>query len=134
MPLRADFATLPSSFDAFLFAAVVEVESGAPLSVISALVRAGVDPWKESERLSKMRREAAGEALALLLSRVRGRWTAAELPAITARLLELLPARASEAASTPRIPVAAGKAAVQNWPVLLIALIGAGLLLLSIGS
>jgi hypothetical protein len=134
MPLRAEFATLPSSFDAFLFAAIVEEESGAPLSVISALVRAGVDPWKESERLSKMRREAAGEALALLLSRVRGGWTAAELPAITARLLELLPARASEAAPTARIPPAAGKAAAPNWFVLLLALVGTGLLLLSIGS
>jgi hypothetical protein len=134
MPLRPEFATLPSSFDAFLFAPIVEEESGASLSVMSALVRAGVDPWKESERLSKMRREAAGEALALLLSRVRGRWTAAELPAIAARLLELLPVRASETAPKPRIRRAAAKAAVPNWPVLLIALIGAALLLWSIGT
>ena len=134
MPLRAEFATLPSSFDAFLFAAIVEEESGTPLSVISALVRAGFDPWKEAERLSKMRREAAGEALASLLSGMHGRWTTAELPRITARLVELLPTRASEAAPSARSLPAAGKRVTSNWPVLLIALIGAGFLLWSIGG
>ena len=134
MPLRAEFATLPSSFDAFLFAAIGEEESGTQLSVISAFVRAGLDPWRESERLSKMRREAAGEALASLLSGMRGRWTAAELPVITARLVELLPTRASEAAPGARIPPVAGKPVVSNWLAVLIALIGAGFLLWSIGG
>jgi hypothetical protein len=134
MTLRAEFATLPSGFDAFLFASIGEEESGTPLSVISALVRVGFDPWKESERLSRMRREAAGDALASLVSRVHGRWTAADVPGITARLHTLLPARDSGAASSSRLLRAAGKPVASNWSVLLIAFAGAAFLLWWIGG
>jgi hypothetical protein len=134
MALRAEFTALPSGFDGFLFASIGEEESGAPLSVISALVRAGFDPWRESERLSKMPREAARDVLASLISRVRGSWTAADVPGITARLITLLPARDSERAAISRIVPAAGELVPSNWAALLIVLAGAAFLMWSIGG
>lgn len=134
MALRAEFASLPSGFDAFLFASIGEEESGMSLSVMSALARAGFDPWKESERLSQMRREAARDALASLISRLRGRWTAADVPGITMRLLELLPARGSGVAVSSCTLPSTRKPVTSNWLVLLIVIAGAAFLLWSMGG
>lgn len=134
MVLRAEFAALPSGFDAFLFAPIGDEESGMPLSVMSALARAGFDPWKEAERLSQMRREAARDALGSLISRLHGRWTAADVPRITAQLIVLLPVRGSGVAGASRALPASRQSASSNWPVLLIVMAGVALLLWSIGS
>jgi hypothetical protein len=98
MTLRAEYASLPPAFNAFLFAPIGEEASGNPLTVLSALVRVGMDPWKESERLSKMPRKAAADALASSISPLPGRWASSEIPAIAAGLVELLPRRGAETA------------------------------------
>jgi hypothetical protein len=135
MALRAEFATLPSEFDAFLFASIGEEESGAPVSVMSALVRAGFDPWEESERLAKMPRETAEEVVASLISHVDGSRTAADVPGTTARLIALLPVRFSEgAAGISHTRPAAGKLLPSNWAALVVVLAGAAFLLWSIGD
>jgi hypothetical protein len=101
MTLRAEYASLPPAFNAFLFAPIGDEASGIPLTVLSALVRVGMDPWKESERLSKMPRKAAADALAASISPLSGRWASSEIPAIATRLVELLPRRGAETAIRP---------------------------------
>lgn len=46
-------------FEGFLFADIGTQPNGLPLTVLSLFARAGVDPWSEAERLSKMSRVAA---------------------------------------------------------------------------
>lgn len=99
MTLRAEYVSLSPAFNAFLLAPIGEEASGVTLTVLSALVRVGVDPWKESERLSTMPRKAAAEALASSISPLRGGWASSDIPVITARLVELLPRRGAETAA-----------------------------------
>jgi len=85
-----------SQFDArlenFLFAEIGTAESGATLTMISALARCGSDPWIEAARLSALPRAGAAEALSLLLSNMPSAWCSlSDPPATTARLLKLLP-------------------------------------------
>jgi hypothetical protein len=85
-----------SQFDArlenFLFAEIGTAESGATLTMISALARCGSDPWIEAARLSALPRAGAAEALSLLLGNMPSTWCSlSDRPATTARLLKLLP-------------------------------------------
>jgi hypothetical protein len=85
-----------SQFDArlenFLFAEIGTSESGATLTMISALARCGSDPWIEAARLSALPRAGAAEALSLLLGNMPSAWCSlSDRPATTARLLKLLP-------------------------------------------
>lgn len=57
-------------FDAFLSAPVDEDADGGGLSVMSALARIGLDPWSEAARLSDLPRDAAVEALAVMLGKL----------------------------------------------------------------
>jgi hypothetical protein len=57
---HAAFAPLLGrEFDRFLFATVGEERNGMTLSVLSALARLDVDPWKETAALSSMPRDKA---------------------------------------------------------------------------
>jgi hypothetical protein len=47
------------AYDAFLFESLGVQENGMDLSVLSALARAGVDPWAEAKRLAALPRQAA---------------------------------------------------------------------------
>jgi hypothetical protein len=85
-----------SQFDArlenFLFAEIGTAESGATLTMISALARCGSDPWIEAARLSALPRAGAAEALSLLLGKMPPAWCSlSDCPATAARLLKLLP-------------------------------------------
>lgn len=64
MALRASFRPLRPDLDKFLFAAVGAEQNGAPLSMVSALTRLGLDPWEEASRLSSLSKREAGEQLA----------------------------------------------------------------------
>jgi hypothetical protein len=122
MTLRREFATLPSKYDAFLFASIGEEEGGAPLSVMSVLVRADVDPWREAERLSMMGRDAAGRALSLHLSQVRGRGTSADVLSTSAGLLELLPKADPSASEFARTRPGVEEPVLSKSPLVLIVL------------
>ena len=91
-----------SEFDAFLFAPVGEERNGMLLSVLSALARLDIDPWREAADLARMPGKLASQRLASLIE------TFPDLPTppagsetTAARLVALLPqgSRASTAGS-----------------------------------
>ena len=51
------------AYDAFLFESLGVQENGMDLSVLSALARAGVDPWAEARRLTALPRQTAVNAI-----------------------------------------------------------------------
>lgn len=102
MTLRPEYSLGHSEYNAFLFAAVGEDKAGLPLTVQTALIRLGFDPWQEAARLSDLPRDAAAGALAATMARLpaeAGDWKPAALPEIAARLVRSLPGR-----SAPAVP------------------------------
>jgi hypothetical protein len=82
-------------FDAFLFASIGEQENGMPVSVLSALARLDIDPWREAESLARMPAKSADLRLKSLIEKLP------DTPAkrddegtIASRLIALLPHRA----------------------------------------
>jgi hypothetical protein len=77
-------------FDQFLGASIGEDRNGTGLSVLSALARLDVDPWKEATSLARMPREAAAMRLTELIealplapaSAIPSRMSAANLVAL----------------------------------------------------
>lgn len=93
MVLRSAYAPVLPEMDSFLFANVGEEVDGIPLTVLSALVRLGVDPRAEAVRLSQLTSKAATSQLARMFARLPDRtWTSLEIRRIASRLVELLPA------------------------------------------
>jgi hypothetical protein len=79
-------------FNDFLYAAVSADRSEMPLSVLSALSRLNIDPWREAAELSELPPDTATKRLALLLARLPGgRWAQADLSTIADGLIALLP-------------------------------------------
>jgi hypothetical protein len=102
MTLRPQFSLGHSEFNGFLFASVGEEKNGMQLTVLSALTRLGLDPWGEAARLSKLPRESAARALALVIALLpEGDWTASDSWAIATRLVKCLPAGDAPAAVQP---------------------------------
>jgi hypothetical protein len=98
MALPPRFSLLHSELNGFLFASMGKEESGAPLSVLSALTRLGLDPWGEGARLAGLPKDAAARALVPLIARFpEDRRSASEIGEIAARLADLLPAPRSAA-------------------------------------
>ena len=92
MPLRRAFAPVLPEFDSFLFAPVWEEADGAPLSVLSALSRLGLDPRDEAARLSHLTKETAADQLARMIAGLSDRrWTLSEARGIAGRLIDRLP-------------------------------------------
>jgi hypothetical protein len=98
MTLRPAYTLGHSEYNAFLFAVVDEGE--APLTVLSALSRLGLDPWQEAARLAALPREVAARSLAeTIASLPRRESSASGSQAIAARLVNWLPT-----GSVPLIP------------------------------
>ena len=94
MALSAKFSLLHSELNDFLFAQMGEEESGAPLSVLSALTRMGVDPWEEGARLSDMPKEVAARGLVSMIEMFpREKRGSSDVLALAERLAALLPQR-----------------------------------------
>jgi hypothetical protein len=101
MTLRPEFALGHSEFNEFLWAPTGAADNGTPLSVLSALTRLGLDPWKEAARLANLPKDVAAAALAAMISRLPR--TGAEMPdnvATAGRLVALLQ-KPDPAASAP---------------------------------
>jgi len=102
---------LGPQFDNFLFASIGDDRSGPLLSVVSALARLDVDPWKEAASLAGMPRDVAKQRLTSLIASLPNCATTGLCPEITAaRLIALLPQAESvktAAASTlrPVVPI-----------------------------
>jgi len=79
-------------FNAFLFAPVGEDRNGMLVSVLSALARFGVDPWKEAEALAGLPQAAATDRLdEMILALADVPSASADHQDITTRLIALLP-------------------------------------------
>jgi hypothetical protein len=88
------FSLLRSEFNEFLFAPIGEEGNDTLLTVLSALARLGLDPWQESARLALLSREKATQSLASMIANLpNGRWAQADVGAIAARLIALLPTK-----------------------------------------
>jgi hypothetical protein len=100
----------PSPFGPFLYASVGEDKAGIELTVLSALARLGLDPWKEAARLADLPRAAAVQALAKSIALLPlGNWREADSPEIAARLVDHLPA-----AGTPLVAAAPNEGVAQK--------------------
>jgi len=106
-------------FGDFLYAAIAADRNEMPLTVLSALSRLDVDPWKEAAELSELPKDAATQRLASLIGRLPGgRWSVADSKAIADRLVELLPRRSRSSVQSGR--KAQGPQQMTGSPVLLI--------------
>jgi hypothetical protein len=102
MTLRPEYSLGQSEYNAFLFAAVGEEKTGMQLTVQTALIRLGFDPWQEAARLSGLSKAAAVQALTAAMARLpEGDWNASALPEIAARLIGSLPGRITTQAAPP---------------------------------
>jgi hypothetical protein len=96
VPLPAAFSLLKSEFNDFLFAPVGGSDDDRTLSVLSALTRAGIDPWQQAARLRQLPRQMAIGALASILAGLPDRpLSLGEAEPAAERLIELLPRRPS---------------------------------------
>ena len=88
----ASVSVLGSEFDDFLFAPIGEDKNDVPLSVLSALARLEIDPWREAAELARLPGEAATQRLASLIAALPD-GPSAQLDAgtIAGRLITLLP-------------------------------------------
>jgi hypothetical protein len=97
---------LGREFDDFLFASIGEDRNGTALSVLSALARLDVDPWRETASLARMPRKKATERLAALIATAPlGLATALPAASIAARLIALLPQVPNDRVAAPEILV-----------------------------
>ncbi len=90
-----------TAFDPFLFAEVGEERNGMLLSVVSALARLDLDPWREAASLSQLPVAAATARLSSLLSSLPLSQLTVPAPAAIARLVGLLPGAAQDVAWSP---------------------------------
>jgi len=82
------------AFGRFLCASICEQNNGTAVTVLSALVRADIDPWEEATRLATMPRAKAEATLSSILRQMSDQsWTDAEVEAISERLVKLLPTK-----------------------------------------
>jgi hypothetical protein len=129
MALPERFSLLHSELNGFLFAPMGKEQSGAPLSVLSALTRLGIDPWAEGARLSTLPKEAAARALAPLIALFpEDRRSSSDVDEMAVRLVELLPKPLSAA-----LPADAASAGAQRTrsPAIWLFWLGLGLLLVN---
>jgi hypothetical protein len=106
MTLRRPYRALRPDLDAFLFARVGEEIEGVSLSVISALVRLGLDPWKEAGRLSSLSSREAAEQMARLIAELPGSFRPLEEARDIARhLVGLLPKHDTARAAAPQAQI-----------------------------
>lgn len=102
MALHPKYSLGHSQFNDFLFAYVGEEKSGAPLTVLSALARLGLDPWAEAARLSDLTRDVAASALAATIAGLpEGNWKPSDSRSIAGRLVDHLPKHVSPPGNSP---------------------------------
>jgi hypothetical protein len=132
MALSAEFSLLHSELNDFLFAQIGEEETGAPLSVLSALTRLGVDPWAEGARLLGLPREVAAQALVPTIAKFpKAKRTSSEVLKLADELAALLPPRAGDRATGA---VASGAPRRAGSPALWFLSLGIVLILLGMAA
>ncbi len=109
------------SCDPFLFAEIGEERNGMLLSVLSALARLDLDPWREAASLSSLPPPAATERLTSLLSSLPSSQLKTPTPATITRLVGLLP-RAIRSEVRPRGAEVAAKSTL-SWPMVAVLIV-----------
>jgi hypothetical protein len=100
--IRRPLNPLGSTFDRFLYAHVGDDRHGGLLSVISALARAGVDPWEQAAILARLPVDSAARTLSGLLARLpAGPGKPMDPVVLAARLVALLPPAEGRTAPRP---------------------------------
>jgi hypothetical protein len=85
---------LGPEFDDFLYASIDEPQNGKLLSVLSALTRLDIDPWREAAKLARLPKDAAIQRMAALIATLPDEPSAhRSAGAIAARLIALLPCK-----------------------------------------
>ena len=128
MTAAASVSFFRPEFDDFLYAPIGADRGEMPLSVLSALSRPNVDPWREAAE-SELPKGVATQRLASLIARLPGeRWPLADARAIADRLIQLLPHRDS---SVPSVMKTRGLHGMNVSTIVLIcaALVIAGLII-----
>ncbi|HEY6123482.1 MAG TPA: hypothetical protein VIV63_02435 [Steroidobacteraceae bacterium] len=98
-------ATLPTDFDAFLFASVGSDSNGMPLTVVTLLARLGLDPWAEAAALAKLSLDSARQRLGERLEAApNATATKAEVTTNATRLVALLHLVPIRKAASPQAP------------------------------
>lgn len=121
MALRPEYSLINSEFNDFLFAVVGEEKSGMQLTVLTALTRLNLDPWREAARLSELPKGAAINALAATISALPEedlKWLKSR--SIAERLVGRLPNHVSSSPKSPQdrsIDDQKLKSDVQKWLV-----------------
>ena len=116
MTLRRDFKLGQSEFNDFLFALVGEEKNGQEITVLSALSRLGLDPWREAARLSSLSKAAATQSLMVTIASLpEGNWKPDDREAIATRLIAGLPTFRSKSLKV-RIGHKVGDSAVEDNP------------------
>jgi predicted RNase H-like HicB family nuclease len=120
-------------FDEFLFAPIGYERNGMLLSVLSALARLDVDPWREAASLAQMSNEAAATRMTSLIAALPdGPSTCSDPAAIADRLVALLPRQGlskSIPSSAPLRAHAANNSRFVIFIALMVFLLGAQFLL-----
>ncbi|HVJ54939.1 MAG TPA: hypothetical protein VM689_20940 [Aliidongia sp.] len=106
---------LPDEYDKFLFANIGEQKNGAPLSIVTAFARLELDPWDEAARLAKMPAASAAAALGLIITNMSDFAGAAEIPKLSAQLIELLPKRNLEIAQAANALAVSSRRLKPDW-------------------
>lgn len=125
-------AQLGREFDDFLFSLIGEEPNGMSLSVVSALARSDVDPWREAAKLADLPQNVATERLAAMIGALPERLTGPlDVGTIAAGLIGLLP-RPGVAAVGSHVSLLAG--ATTQTPTVKSVVIYAILLALVMGA
>jgi len=82
---------LRSDFDNFLWSPIGDDTNGMLLSVLSALARAKLDPWKEAAELARLPRDSAIQRLAQFIGTIQGVVLGDDSKTVATRLVALLP-------------------------------------------
>lgn len=116
MTLRPEYSLGHSAYNDFLFGSLGPEAAGMEVTILSALSRLGIDPWREAARLAALPREDAAASLADIILRLPDRTgPEADVPMIAARLVALLPRGAvADIPQTKEARVASLEAAVRS--------------------
>lgn len=96
-------ASTPSHYNDFLFATIDEERNGTPLTVLSALARLDIDPWREAARLAQLSKEQAIHDIGSELRALPGRrWSVSKSDEIAARVVGLLPKTNTPSLTAPQ--------------------------------
>jgi hypothetical protein len=123
MTAAASVTFFKPEFGDFLYAPIVAGEHEGQLTVLSALSRLDLDPWKEAAELSALPKDTAAGRLASLITQLPGgSWTNADAKGIAHRLIGLLPhSRIADGAPTAK-PVGAQRVRVSTAMLICFAL------------